>query len=1468
MDLGGHIRRWASEQRQSLRALEAELPIRGLSIEGRLGGSGRAGVYWIRWKPERPGPSEALALKIKPCRDAARALERLEQITSALRASVVQDRYALPLHLGTLGPHELYYSMQRFEHDLALERWISVGEVQRKPILMDLSRALHGLHRLGLCHGNLKPGNVLVSSRGGGRAALADFLLEDARPAAGPLTPIHLPTGERHPSTKAPCFDRLSHQEEEQGARSQELAAVRGRRSSSTDPRDLPCAPEVLEGEAPSAASDVWAWGLLVTQTWTASTADAELPPGISDLLARARSIDPARRPGSDEIVAGLERAWESRSRRRLAVALDGILGAHGSVEPRSIGPYRVLGLLGEGGMGSVFRARHESGGPEVAVKLLRSSGAGIQRRFLREFRVMQRLSHPGVVCVLDSGQAPEGPYLVMEMLEGMTLRQYAKGLRGASAGGLNAGATAASLRSCAELIRLLCDPLDHVHGEGIVHRDIKPQNIWVLPGTETRGVKLMDFGLARDLGGAEHGGLREQALLGTSGYMAPELWLGEEGDARADLYALGVVLFELLAGRRPFEAATLRDLARQHLREPPPRLRNLCPDVPPEIEEAVQRCLQKRPTRRYQRAVDLAADLDALLDAAPRPEPTAGTRRRELLFQAPLIGRGTELERLRAGIERLIERRSGGFVWITGESGIGKTRLVEDALRAAWGLAQLYSGRADEVAARPLGVFEPILAALARPLEELGPEAIEALGPHSRSLGRFSPALAAAWKPTPPREQEAEDSEAERRKLVRAVLETLLCVAQRRPMVLQLDDLQWADELSIQVLAALFEATAGGQAPVLVLAACRADEMAAGHPLAALLARSGEAELALGPLPDAGVAELVGEMLGLEEPPGELVRPIAREAEGVPLFVVETLRELVNLGRIEREPGALWRWTARAAEGPADVPLPARLASLLGRRIDRLDPAARRAAEVAAVLGDEPDFGLLLKASGLPEEALLDCVDHLLKAVILRELPSDPGDSLRFAHTRIRAELYARLDPAERQQLHRRAAEALGPAPEGPALQELGRHLRLAGETSRAVAAYEASAAWARSVYAFEQAEAALSGALEAGALERVRQAALLRERAEVRNARGNPAGAVEDVSMAVGLCRDAGDRRGEAEALQRLGRYSALQGRKDEALRCFREAYELALALKDCRAEAASLRSLGALHGLQAEYGSALERLEAALSLYRRSEDRAGEALCLNLIGLMRLYQGRYAQAQQGFHEALERFRALGNLPAEAGCLANLAGVSLERGEIEACAAHLDQALEKARRSRARIVELQCARLRIDMALLAGDRTGAAALASEAAAVAREIGAPDERLLLEAALAAAAAGTGPTLTELAVEAEKLADPWSAILVRALAAEEEIDRGRPEVALGHARSAVGRALRHGLNRRLYRWLHLEARCLSASGRPGEAQEALSRARAELVERMACGDLDPAGIRSHPWLRPILDASPLAGAGS
>ncbi len=287
---------------------------------------------------------------------------------------------------------------------------------------------------------------------------------------------------------------------------------------------------------------------------------------------------------------------------------------------------------LGDGGMGSVYRARRLRMGDRVAVKILHPSqvsGSQAMERFRREAQTAARLNHPNVVQVYDFGVTRDGlTYLVMELAEGENLRRWIE-MEGAL-----------DVRTAIEIVRQIALALDAAHRQGVVHRDIKPENILVRRTPAGVEVKLLDFGIAA-LGGAQSGRLTHTGdVVGTPHYMSPEQCLGEEVDGRADIYSLGAVLFEMLTGFPPFSAPAPIAVMVQQVNQLPPSLRSLNPNIAPALDRAVLRALQKQRELRPRTAGEFAAELMAAVqtpekvrsnttapELARQSRPAAGSR-------------------------------------------------------------------------------------------------------------------------------------------------------------------------------------------------------------------------------------------------------------------------------------------------------------------------------------------------------------------------------------------------------------------------------------------------------------------------------------------------------------------------------------------------------------------------------------------------------------------------------------------------------------------------------------------------------------------------------------------------------------------------------------------------------------------------------------------------------------------------
>lgn len=276
-------------------------------------------------------------------------------------------------------------------------------------------------------------------------------------------------------------------------------------------------------------------------------------------------------------------------------------------------GRYEVLEPVGRGGMGVVFRARDRQLDEVVALKVLREDALEeddtLLGRFKQELKLARRITHRNVLRTHDFGEAEGTAYISMEYLEGVTLKDLVR-----SKGALP---LAVGLR----IARHMCQGLEAAHAQGVVHRDVKPQNMLILP--ETGELKIMDFGIARvsEVGGDLAGLTTDGSVLGTPDYMPPEQASGAQADFRSDIYSLGVVLFEMFTGQLPFTGEKLVQVVLGHIQKRPPSPRALNPQLPEGLEAVILRCMEKKPSARYQRVAEVLRDLEAVSSSV---EPAA----------------------------------------------------------------------------------------------------------------------------------------------------------------------------------------------------------------------------------------------------------------------------------------------------------------------------------------------------------------------------------------------------------------------------------------------------------------------------------------------------------------------------------------------------------------------------------------------------------------------------------------------------------------------------------------------------------------------------------------------------------------------------------------------------------------------------------------------------------------------------
>ncbi len=994
---------------------------------------------------------------------------------------------------------------------------------------------------------------------------------------------------------------------------------------------------------------------------------------------------------------------------------------------PPQISHYKIESTLGQGGMGVVYLASDVLLRRRVALKLLPPELAQdreARRRFLNEGRAAATFNHPNAAVLYEVGAEADEIFLAMEYVPGVTLREL----------------VARGPLPWSEVVDLSLDilaALREAHANGIIHRDIKGANIKRTP--EGR-VKVMDFGLAKITGGSTL--TRNDAILGTASYMSPQQVVGQEVDGRTDLFSLGVVMYELLTGRLPFSGDQEVAVAHAILHEDPITIRELSPEVPADLEHIVFKAMAKNVLERYQSAEEMAEDLTRFrehdrrrragvheeLDLAATREVFTVRRER---FLAPMVGRERPLERLRE-LHQETRVGEGAALCVAGEAGIGKSRLLEEFCRSCrrdgtrvLAASCLFGGSASSYlpfaeAIRHYFALRGVDSAptLQRFLFDRAPRLAGSLPVLSRFL-RF------AFATNGPTSEE---------ELWEVLDQVISFIAEERPLILVLEDMQWADEGSVRLFHFLTRRASGRR--VLLISTYRPEDVVSEpggrqHPLQTalqLLSREERFErIELSRLGREEVTQVLDRLYPGHEWGEEFGTLLYREAEGNPFFMVEILKLLTAEKVLVQREG---RWSLGTAV--EKISIPEKVYDVVMRRLSRLGAREREILELGAVEGDVFHSGTILRGLGLERMPLLKTLQFLEQ---IHHLIHAAGPQYHFDHSKIREILYDSIPPELRIEYHtvvgQYLAESFGDSEEHAGVT--AHNLLAAGLQAEAlpflIRAANAAArlfAHADAIRCLERAESLLHDLYPRDPpLERIRQLEEIRHRrGDQEYAAGRYRASLVSYETALQLCRSAPDPDREADlvreigrmqyllgqtvesqrsyeeaigryallieeartagdttrlnpALRELGKLHFFKGDMDHAEKYFREAIELAEIRSDEKLRAAALNNLSGIHYVRGDLGEALACHRICFTIRERIQDEIGLAQTRKNLGVIHYRLGELEEAEGHLDRALALYRKAVDKRGEAVTLRHLGNLHYERGDHVGAQRHWEASL-----------------------------------------------------------------------------------------------------------------------------------------------------------------------------------------------
>lgn len=951
---------------------------------------------------------------------------------------------------------------------------------------------------------------------------------------------------------------------------------------------------------------------------------------------------------------------------------------------------YRVLDLLGKGGMGQVFLVDDLSTQSQVALKTIREGfDDADRRRFEREIRTLQTLDHPHIVPFRDLGLVGESLFYTMDYQPGATLEEVLEG-RGPVT-------TSEELDWFLRLMLQVVDALRYLHQRRLVHRDVKPSNILVrapvpdLPFDQylehpTTVASLTDFGLVKTRDG-RHGMTR--TALGTPQYMSPEQIEVSSGvDERSDLYSVGVVLYRIVTGQLPFQR-----LSEALSRTPPTPARQLNEKLPELLDQVLSRLLQFEPYRRPATADEVFELLQAVLDR--RFSATSETPAVSKLSQPIFCGRNQQLELLRTMTKRTA-RGQGAWVSITGERGIGKSWLVSRSDFKSHSLIQtglaVYQGNFGP--AYPHSGFEQVVVSVLRHIERHQGRAqvTETLGRWGQHMRTLFPQLhSEGWLDPCPVVDADVPQEVLKERIFETVVSVLLAAAEVEPRAIVLEDVHYGDDFDLELLRRLVLNSV--QLPVLLVTTHRPEFEGRLPALERLLneMRSEErvTELELGPFQREESRHMVASMLApARDLPDAFVDVLQERTDGVPLYLLHLLNSLWNRNMVHLD-GARWEVDPEAVRA---LPIPESTRSHFLLALDEMDPLELKVLNIAAVLGPEFSFDVLLEALEIDEFELDAVCRNLVYAGVLEE----HQDGFRFLRSFEQEIILSRLSKPMFRRLHARVGRMLESFHGSVSEEQVGdiaEHMYLGGDHERGVEYLRRAATQAEKAYAHRAALDYTRKALELCQDSSLRPALLVAQ-GDHHLKLGELDQAVQSFRESVGyftqvekLLLDRGAHLTEEQCqelleyvqlLLKFGEVSVRRGDFEPALENFQKAEQIARRIDSTEEIAMSLVRQAASCAYTEDFDRAVEAYQSAVELYEHLPPGQGLASAWGGLAAVEKVRGNVDRAHECFQKGLQISEEIRDQLLTARLLNNLGNQYRQQGRLDEAVRAFERALD----------------------------------------------------------------------------------------------------------------------------------------------------------------------------------------------